>query len=337
MVENETEKETIYLGAILKQHRESQNVSINQVANQLHLDNRVITAIENDDHDGLPDPIYVRGYIRSYCKFLKLDTEEMLQLYKENVHRDDPEIIPEIKYPTQSSSSDKPVKAFTYLISLGLVLLVITWWQSNFIVSNPATSQPDTTGSTTSEQNVTDIQPVEPLEEIDLGEYLPVSGELQTSPTDLAISPGTGETLVLDPFNLPDENNVEVDEQIIEDISEHFIPESNFESGLSSSSDTIQSDEPDTDEEESNYVPSTGPDELELTLTADSWIEIFDVNEQKVYFDLGRTGEQLTLFGTAPFDILLGFAQGVSIEYNGEPVDQAPFTRAGVARFTLGE
>ena len=42
MVENEIEKETVYIGATLKEHREKQDVSIQQVANQLHLDNRII-------------------------------------------------------------------------------------------------------------------------------------------------------------------------------------------------------------------------------------------------------------------------------------------------------
>ncbi len=82
MVENEIEKEPVFIGAILKEHRENQNVSINQVANQLYLDNRIIIAIENDDHESLPDPIYVRGYIRGYCKLLKLDAEGLLALFQ---------------------------------------------------------------------------------------------------------------------------------------------------------------------------------------------------------------------------------------------------------------
>ena len=67
------------------------------------------------------------------------------------------------------------------------------------------------------------------------------------------------------------------------------------------------------------------------------WIEIFDVNEQKIYFDLGRTGDQVSLNGTAPFDVILGFAQGVTIELNGKLFDQSPYTRGGVARFKLEE
>ncbi len=333
MVENEIEKEPVFIGAILKEYRENQNVSINQVANQLHLDNRIIVAIENDDHESLPDPIYVRGYIRGYCKLLKLDAEGMLALYKESDHRDDPEIIPEIKYPTQSSSSDKPVKAFTYLISLGLVLLVIIWWQSNFIISGPSTPTSEVTDSQPVEEILAEPQPSIPLEEINIRQYVPVTGYTPQYPMDITITPGIEETQLLNPF-APADESVEIDGQIMDEISDQFTPDTDFES-ISTSSEVSQTTSIDETEKES--PPSTRPDTLILTLHSDSWIEIFDVNEQKVFYDLGRTGEELTLKGTAPFDILLGFSPGVSIEYNGNPVDQSPYTRAGVARFTLGE
>jgi cytoskeleton protein RodZ len=83
--------------------------------------------------------------------------------------------------------------------------------------------------------------------------------------------------------------------------------------------------------------PVTGPDSIILNVTADSWIEIIDAKDQRVYVDLARTGDVLYLSGYAPFQVLLGFAQGVTIQYNGNPFDQSPYSRSGVARFTLGE
>ena len=52
---------------------------------------------------------------------------------------------------------------------------------------------------------------------------------------------------------------------------------------------------------------------------------------------LARAGDTFDLHGTAPFSVLLGFAQGVNIQLNGKPFDPAPYSRSGVARFTLGE
>jgi len=338
MVENEIEKETVYIGATLKEHREKQDVSIHQVANQLHLDNRIIIAIENDDYDSLPDPIYIRGYIRGYCKILNLSADEMLQIYKESAPHADPEIIPEIKYPTQSSSSDKPVKAFTYLISLGLVLLVITWWQSNFIVTTPITSQAQLAEPQPPSINDQDLDDLETLEEILLDDYLPNSDYNPFFPSTISIAPGSESDPSFGDLNIQANDDVTVDGQVLEDISQQFMSEVGFEAETSNTSDDMQESEimPDNGNEDDD-LPSTGPDTLVLNITADSWIDISDTNEQKVYFDLGRTGDQLVLKGTAPFDITLGFAQGVTIDFNGENIDPSPYTRAGVARFTLGE
>ena len=331
MLENEIEKETVYIGATLKAHREKQDVSIHQIASQLHLDNRIIIAIENDDYNSLPDSIYIRGYIRGYCKLLNLNADEMLQIYKESAPHADPEIIPEIKYPTQSSSSDKPVKAFTYLISLGLVLLVITWWQSNFIVTTPLTSQ-----TQIAEPQPPSIDEVETLEEILLDDYLPNSDYTSLFPSTISISPGNESDPSLDALNIQTNDDVTVDGQVLDDISQQFMSEVNFEAETSNTSDDVQNTDFMSDNNDED-LPSTGPDTLVLNITADSWIDISDTNEQKVYFDLGRTGDQFVLKGTAPFDITLGFAQGVTIDFNGENIDPSPYTRAGVARFTLGD
>jgi cytoskeleton protein RodZ len=86
----------------------------------------------------------------------------------------------------------------------------------------------------------------------------------------------------------------------------------------------------------SEAVPA-GPDSIVFSVSADSWIEVTDANNQRLYMNLARTGDILNLHGTAPFDVLLGFAQGVTVEFNGSQFNQAPYSRAGVARFTLGE
>jgi cytoskeleton protein RodZ len=331
-------KETVYIGAILKEYRENQNITINQIANQLHLDQRFIYAIESDDDDALPDPIYVRGYIRGYCKLLNLDTEEILQLYKENVQRSDPEIIPEIKYPTQSRSGDKPVKVFTYLISLGLVLLVITWWQSNLTIPSSSLSGMGVANTDTADAEKEKLQTSIPLEEVNVDQYLPVEEYTPVLPIEITINLGEEDPQPLNSFATSESSGVEIDGQIMEDISEEFISENSFDAiDNTRESVLVEATDITTGTESEELPPSADPDKLVLTLTADSWIEIFDANEKKVFYDLARTGQELILLGRAPFQILLGFAPGVSIEYNGNSVDHSPYTRAGVASFSLEE
>ncbi len=79
-----------------------------------------------------------------------------------------------------------------------------------------------------------------------------------------------------------------------------------------------------------------GPDKIVMTVLDDSWIEIYDAFEKRIFMDLGKTGEKIELKGTAPFNVILGNATGVSIIYNGVPVDDMQFSEnSGVARLTL--
>ncbi len=76
-----TYKDPISIGKTLKALRESNNITLNDIASKLRLDVRFISAIEEDNFDSLPDPIYVRGYIRSYSKLLGADADALVRTF----------------------------------------------------------------------------------------------------------------------------------------------------------------------------------------------------------------------------------------------------------------
>lgn len=83
--------------------------------------------------------------------------------------------------------------------------------------------------------------------------------------------------------------------------------------------------------------PPEGPmDELVLTFSGGSWVEIIDVTGRRLAFRMGEEGDVLRLRGLAPFDILLGNAPNVAIDYNGSPYRDFPVSRQNVASFRLG-
>ena len=84
-------------------------------------------------------------------------------------------------------------------------------------------------------------------------------------------------------------------------------------------------------------VPAAAPDSLRLTFSDDSWVEVYDANENRLFRDLALSGEEHLIEGVAPFRILFGFAPGVTAEFNGERVEHAAYARYGIARFTLPE
>ena len=89
--------------------------------------------------------------------------------------------------------------------------------------------------------------------------------------------------------------------------------------------------------EVSTYNIQQGSDTVVLNLTGDSWIEIYDKEGNRLFLDLARGGKNYIINGNSPFDILLGAANEVSIEFNGSSVDIEPYIKFGIARFTLPE
>jgi len=68
-------------GVLLRTARIQHNLQIEQVAKELHLDARIVTAMENDDQAALPEPIFVQGYLRSYARLVGLPADEVVSRY----------------------------------------------------------------------------------------------------------------------------------------------------------------------------------------------------------------------------------------------------------------
>ena len=292
-------------GLILRTQREKQGLSAQEIANRTHLDIRIVESIEQDSNEGMPSATYARGYLRSYAKIVGVDPDHIISLYNSDSPQPLPEILPEVKPPSQVSSSDKPVKAFTYLITLGLVLLLLIWYQSNFVVETSATNEPENYNTPTRINGV-DIT------------------------FDIVNHPDSWQS----PKNVPKTKS---------EIDESAIPTSVIKD------DTLEL-QPDNGEQTLGIMPiegidyktpssdtGSGPDTIDLEVKRDSWIEIMDANNKRLFHDLAIGGEKYSIHGTAPFKVLFGFSPGVSIKFNGKAFNHSRYSNNGIARFKLPE
>ena len=71
---------------------------------------------------------------------------------------------------------------------------------------------------------------------------------------------------------------------------------------------------------DSKIVTAEG-DQLSLRFSADCWVEIKDRDNRVLVASLKHADERLQLQGRGPFRVLLGFAPGVEMAYNGTPVN----------------
>ena len=71
------------LGALLKAKRTEKNIAIGEVAERLKFSAKQIESLESGDYKGLPEPIFVKGFIKTYARFLGLDADQIVALLNE--------------------------------------------------------------------------------------------------------------------------------------------------------------------------------------------------------------------------------------------------------------
>jgi len=287
-------------GQILRAQREKQGLSSQEIANRTHLDIKIVESIELDSDEGMPAATYVRGYLRSYAKIVGVDPDHIITLYNSDSPQPPPEILPEVKQPSQVSSSDKPVKAFTYLITLGLVLLLLIWYQSNFVVETSTVNEPENYNSQTTINGVD------------------IKYDIVNHPSSWQSPKDTPEVESTSPESVKHDDTLELQA----DNGEQTLGILPIE-GI--------------DKQAPPANTGSGPDTIDLEVKRDSWVEINDANDKRLFHDLALGGEKYSIHGTAPFNVLFGFSPGVSIKFNGKAFNHSRYSNNGIARFKLPE
>lgn len=66
------------IGETLRQARLERNISLEEVEKNTRIRKLYLEAIENEDWDVIPGTVYLRGFLRTYAKYLCLDENEFL-------------------------------------------------------------------------------------------------------------------------------------------------------------------------------------------------------------------------------------------------------------------
>ncbi|HVP08664.1 MAG TPA: helix-turn-helix domain-containing protein [Burkholderiales bacterium] len=82
-------------------------------------------------------------------------------------------------------------------------------------------------------------------------------------------------------------------------------------------------------------TPAEGVRRLHLKYERDSWVEIHGRGDKLLTSRLNAGGTEQVVEGRPPFSLVIGNAQHVSLTYDDQPIDLAPYVKVEVARFTL--
>lgn len=307
-------------GKRLRDAREAQKLSVSKVANLLHLDPRLVGALEHNDYEHLPEPIYVTGYLRNYARLLDLPEEEVVSSYQ-RLDMPPPPILSELTRKTRHRAPLNHVLIQWGVVGLvGVGLVLITWHMSTRRPA-PAESGPDTpvlaeaaSPAPAAGAASAKVPAAAPAAKAPAGADADASAA--AGGTDAPAPPSARGTVHAVPAPAP---------------AAPVVADANAApAGEAGPQDGGAAGEP---------VQTAAADSATVVLTFDhdSWVEMTDADGRRVFFDLGKAGQTRTVHGVPPFKVLLGYAPGVTIEYNGKPFDQSSFTgHNNVAHFTMG-
>lgn len=74
---------SLSIGKVLQEAREDMGASLEDVVNETKIRRKYIDALENNQFEVLPGKVYVRGFLRSYARFLGLDGKDLVSQYDE--------------------------------------------------------------------------------------------------------------------------------------------------------------------------------------------------------------------------------------------------------------
>lgn len=297
-------------GRLLREAREALNLSQDEMSRRLHLDLKMVKALESDDYKKLPPPIFVTGYLRNYARLTNLPADELIASYNRAAGAQPPPI--KVLTPSNQGAehpTDRPVQLTTYVMALVVLVVVLGlwWWQGR---EEPVAVDGSAAPATGTGADVT-ADAAKPPENNSSIELIPVpipggvdaplgAGETMPSPSPEAPTPGLNSPT---PAVVPPTSAVPSTPGAVPPVSS---------------------------------VPIT-PAVVKVTFEADSWLQITDAQEQRIFYDLGKKGVTRTLQGVPPFQVVIGYPRGVKIEYNGVPFDHARFEQGGRASFVLGK
>ncbi len=335
-------------GRRLRIARQAKGMTTADIATQLHLSSAIINALERDEHDRMPGPVFVRGYLRNYARLLGLDERDVLSEYGGNTQGHTPSATPSLSNGVKKEirSSHIGVRLITWLIIIGLIALVVAWWQGRIEWPDMGMITPGTQTVVPETDNINDdgslrlpephsqpeteqhMQPPEPepMTPAPASERIPEEAIAeQARPTkpeeDSGGSPPLPPTAADEELNLPSVAVAGIAESTS---TEETIPVTAETAETTPSAPLEQTGQ-----------PTSSAGQVVFDFVGACWVDVRDATRKFKLFGEMRKGEQKVLGGTPPYSVILGNSPMVRVTVNGTPFDVEAHSRGNVARFTL--
>lgn len=115
------------LGERFRAAREARGLSLSDVAEQIRIRSVYLAAIEDENWSAIGAPVYIRGFLRTYGRFLGLDTEEVVAEFageSRSTAAPTPSAAPKTSYFADEAPPPRQLSPLIWIASLVAVVLI---------------------------------------------------------------------------------------------------------------------------------------------------------------------------------------------------------------------
>ena len=357
------------VGQHLRKVREALDLSRGEVAAGLYLKEDIITALEKDDQDALPGPVFVQGYIRKYARLLNIPEEPLLEAYSQQIaphkrHKKNEGPLAGSAIRPEINSKHAIMRLITWAIVLGLLALLVIWWQGDMQWSMgqseeeqpvalqgdkpeysfaPENAKPNVASFSEEEKEVTD-EPNLSQEPIAREQITMPEAEVQVALDEQPVDSIQDEAAVGDlpsemSENKPENDEVSLVSEVVETAAEIEVAITDESAATAQEPNVLPEDISETssvdDAEQTPPAPIDYASSIVIEFSEACWTEIRGANDSYKLLGNMQEGERRVLGGEPPYTFLLGNSQAATLTIKGERFDIKARSRANVARFTL--
>ncbi|MDW5502231.1 cytoskeleton protein RodZ [Pseudomonas lundensis] len=305
-------------GERLRQAREQLGLSQQAVAERLCLKMSTVRDIEEDNLSADLASTFVRGYIRSYAKLVRVPEEELLPMLAKQAPLKVAKVAPMQSFSLgkRRKKRDGWLMSFTWLIVFVVVGLTgAWWWQNHKAQQEEIVTMADQSSAQLSQNN--EGQSV-PLTDSNADNSAPLADNGST-PVDTGVVPPQSQTPAVT-------GSATAQQPAVVSPSQTTLPETT----------PVAPTAPLPTANAGVAAPAADPNALVMEFSADCWLQVSDANGKTLYSGSQKSGGKLSLAGTAPYKLTIGAPAAVQIQYQGKPVDLSRFVKSNrVARLTI--
>ena len=310
------EKPHLEFGLHLAKARQAAGLTTRDVADRLKLHEDIIKALDESRLDILPAAAFTQGYIKAYAKLLKISPDAIMCDYHVMVPSNVVSLAVPTGVPAEHSSRDVIVKGTSYaLIALALILFIFWIQQSGFELSGNLVQQIENVDLSLGD--TADSEPVLETNRMVERQNEPAM-EVQPLPAPVSVVAINKKEVVVEKqpsVVMPEFKREEPKTELKPVIRSPVIAEKRVATGV------------EANREENVAAVVAVEDVIKLSASAESWAEVQDADNNRLFYSLIKADGNYAIKGRAPFKVFLGNAPSVSIEVNNQAVDISRYVR----------